>query len=183
MEHEAPIAALEDSRPAVEVLDGNNAGSARDGIRRAILPGSAQESVQPGANRRSGTGSPDYRSLAENKPRSVTRALMFPTFGRGERKGQAVPRWGKNSPVGSASRQQVGDPGSPHHVSSHETDAGNEPAAPRDAQGCPRGMRHASIKTTGDVYVQTIEQSVLNAINSRTRRSSRSGNPPFLMGR
>ena len=23
-------------------------------------------------------------------------ALMFPTFGRGERKGQAVPRWGKN---------------------------------------------------------------------------------------
>jgi hypothetical protein len=23
-------------------------------------------------------------------------ALMFPTFGRGKRKGQAVPRWGKN---------------------------------------------------------------------------------------
>jgi hypothetical protein len=29
-------------------------------------------------------------------------------------------------------------------------------------------LRHASIKTTGDVYVQTIEQSVLAAVNSRT---------------
>ena len=29
-------------------------------------------------------------------------------------------------------------------------------------------LRHASIQTTGDVYVQTIEQSVLQAVNSRT---------------
>jgi integrase len=29
-------------------------------------------------------------------------------------------------------------------------------------------LRHASIKTTGDVYVQTIEQSVLAAVNSHT---------------
>ena len=35
----------------------------------------------------------------------------------------------------------------------------------KDAQG---GLRHASIKTTGDVYVQTIEESVLSAMNSRT---------------
>jgi hypothetical protein len=35
----------------------------------------------------------------------------------------------------------------------------------KDAQGM---LRHASIKTTGDVYVQTIEQSVLQAVNSRT---------------
>ena len=35
----------------------------------------------------------------------------------------------------------------------------------KDAQGA---LRHASIKTTGDVYVQTIEESVLNAMNSRT---------------
>jgi hypothetical protein len=35
----------------------------------------------------------------------------------------------------------------------------------KDAQGV---LRHASIKTTGDVYVQTIEQSVLQAVNSRT---------------
>lgn len=35
----------------------------------------------------------------------------------------------------------------------------------KDTQGM---LRHASIKTTGDVYVQTIEQSVLAAVNSRT---------------
>ncbi len=35
----------------------------------------------------------------------------------------------------------------------------------KDAQGA---LRLASIKTTGDVYVQTIEESVLNAMNSRT---------------
>jgi integrase len=33
----------------------------------------------------------------------------------------------------------------------------------KDAQGA---LRHASIQTTGDVYVQTIEESVPNAINS-----------------
>jgi hypothetical protein len=36
-----------------------------------------------------------------------------------------------------------------------------------DAQGA---LCHASIKTTGDVYVQTIEESVMNAMNSRTIR-------------
>jgi hypothetical protein len=35
----------------------------------------------------------------------------------------------------------------------------------KDTQGI---LRHASITTTGDVYVQTIEQIVLKAVNSRT---------------
>jgi len=35
----------------------------------------------------------------------------------------------------------------------------------KDAQGA---LRHASIRTTGDVYMQTIERSVLAAMNSRT---------------
>ena len=35
----------------------------------------------------------------------------------------------------------------------------------KDTQGM---LRHASIKTTGDVYVQTVEQSVLQSVNSRT---------------
>jgi hypothetical protein len=35
----------------------------------------------------------------------------------------------------------------------------------KDTQGM---LRHASIKTTGDVYVQTIEQTVLAPVNSRT---------------
>jgi hypothetical protein len=37
----------------------------------------------------------------------------------------------------------------------------------KDAQGA---LRHASIRTTGDVYMQTIESSVLNAMNSRTKQ-------------
>jgi hypothetical protein len=32
----------------------------------------------------------------------------------------------------------------------------------------PYALCHASIKAAGDVYVQTIEESVLNAMNSRT---------------
>jgi DNA-binding HxlR family transcriptional regulator len=34
-----------------------------------------------------------WRKLSKD---SSPEALMFPTFGRGERKGQAVPRWGEN---------------------------------------------------------------------------------------
>ena len=34
-----------------------------------------------------------WRKLSKD---SSPDALMFPTFGHGERKGQAVPRWGKN---------------------------------------------------------------------------------------
>ena len=37
----------------------------------------------------------------------------------------------------------------------------------KDAQGA---LRHASIRTTGDVYMQTIESSVLSAMNSRTKQ-------------
>lgn len=35
----------------------------------------------------------------------------------------------------------------------------------KDAQGI---LRHSSIKTTGDIYVHTIERSVVDAVNSRT---------------
>ncbi|MGA2168046.1 MAG: hypothetical protein ABSG62_07515 [Terracidiphilus sp.] len=37
----------------------------------------------------------------------------------------------------------------------------------KDAQGA---LRHASIQTKGDVYMQAIEASVLNAMNSRTKQ-------------
>jgi len=97
-------------------------------------------------------------------------ALMFPTFGRGKRKGQAVPRWGKNfltwrvRPVarklGIPDRLvtfQVMRPTLGTDVQKHGT--------LKDTQGI---LRHASIKTTGDIYVQTIERSVVEAVNSRT---------------
>jgi hypothetical protein len=50
----------------------------------------------------------------------------------------------------------------------------------KDAQGA---LRHASIKTTGDVYVQTIETSVLNAMNSRTMEILADWKPAILDGK
>ena len=97
-------------------------------------------------------------------------ALMFPTFGRGERKGQAVPRWGKNF-LKWRVRPIAHRLGIPAHLVTFQvmrrtlgTDM-QKHGTLKDAQGA---LRHASIKTTGDVYVQTIEQSVLQAVNSRT---------------
>ena len=49
----------------------------------------------------------------------------------------------------------------------------------KDAQGA---LRHASIQTTGDVYVQTIEKSVLNAMNSRTVEILTDWKPAILSG-
>ena len=95
---------------------------------------------------------------------------MFPTFGRGERKGQAVPRWGKNfltwriRPIAL----QLGIPDRLATFQVMRRMLGTDMQKHRtlkDAQGM---LRHASILTTGDVYVQTIEQSVLQAVNSHT---------------
>jgi integrase len=97
-------------------------------------------------------------------------ALMFPTFGRGKRKGQAVPRWGKNFLTWSV-RPIARKLGIPDHLVTFQvmrrtlgTDM-QKHGTLKDTQGI---LRHASITTTGDVYVQTIEQSVLQAVNSRT---------------
>ena len=97
-------------------------------------------------------------------------ALMFPTFGRGERKGQAVPRWGKNY-FKWRIRPVARKVGIPDHLITFQvmrrtlgTDM-QKHGTLKDAQGM---LRHASIKTTGDVYMQAIEQSVLDAVNSRT---------------
>jgi integrase len=95
---------------------------------------------------------------------------MFPTFGRGERKGQAVPRWGKNF-LRWRIRPIARKLGIPDRLVTFQvmrrtlgTDM-QQHGTLKDTQGM---LRHASIKTTGDVYVQTIEQSVLAAVNSRT---------------
>lgn len=97
-------------------------------------------------------------------------ALMFPTFGRGKRKGQAVPRWGKNFLTWRI-RPIARKLGIPDRLVTFQvmrrtlgTDM-QQHGTLKDAQGM---LRHASIRTTGDVYVQTIERSVLAAVNSRT---------------
>ena len=88
---------------------------------------------------------------------------MFPTFGRGERTGQAVPRWGKNflrwrvRPIA----QKLGIPDRLVTFQVMRRTLGTdlqEHGTLKDAQGA---LRHASIRTTGDVYMQTIESSVL----------------------
>lgn len=103
----------------------------------------------------------------------------------GERKGQAVPRWGKNflkwrvRPIArnldipeslitfQVMRRMLGT-----HLQHHGT--------LKDAQGA---LRHASIQTTGDVYVQTIETSVLNAMNSRTTEILADWKPAIVSGK
>ena len=97
-------------------------------------------------------------------------ALMFPTFGRGKRKGQAVPRWGKNFLTWRI-RPIARELGIPDKLVTFQvmrrtlgTDM-QQHGTLKDTQGI---LRHASIRTTGDVYVQRIEASVVAAINSRT---------------
>src|ERR1700722_20749719 len=89
-------------------------------------------------------------------------------FGRGKRKGQAVPRHAKNflkwriRPIAQrlgiptrlitfqVMRRSLGT-----HLSRHGT--------LKDTQGA---LRDASITTTGNVYVQVVEESVMRAVNS-----------------
>jgi integrase len=93
---------------------------------------------------------------------------MFPTFGRGKRKGQAVPRHAKNflkwriRPIAEkleiptrlitfqVMRRSLGT-----HLSAHGT--------LKDAQDA---LRHASITTTDNVYVQVVEENLMRAMNS-----------------
>ncbi len=111
-------------------------------------------------------------------------ALMFPTFGRGERKGQAVPRWGKNfltwrvRPI--AQKLKIPDRLVTFQVMRRTLGTNlQHHGTLKDAQGA---LRHASIQTTGDVYVQTIEKSVLNAMNSRTVQILTDWEPAILSG-
>jgi integrase len=106
------------------------------------------------------------RACADPSPE----ALMFPTFGRGERTGQAVPRWGKNF-LRWRVRPTARKVGIPDNLVTFQvmrrtlgTDL-QEHGTLKDAQGA---LRHASIQTTGNVYMQGIEANVLNAMNSRT---------------
>jgi len=99
-------------------------------------------------------------------------ALMFPTFGRGERKGQAVPRWGKNflrwrvRPIA----RRLGIPESLVTFQVMRRTLGTDLQSHGTLKDAQAILRHASIKTTADVYMQPIEASVFDAVNSRTRK-------------
>jgi len=97
-------------------------------------------------------------------------ALMFPTFGRGERKGQAVPRCGKNfltwrvRPIA----RQLGIPDRLITFQVMRRTLGTDMQSHGTLKDTQSVLRHASIQTTGDVYMQKIDQNVVQAVNSRT---------------
>jgi integrase len=97
-------------------------------------------------------------------------ALMFPTFGRGKRKGQSVPRWAKNflrrriSPIA----QKLGIPDRFITSQVMRRTLGTDMQKHGTWKDTQSMLRPASIQTTGDVYMQTIEKKVLDAVNSRT---------------
>ena len=101
---------------------------------------------------------------------STPDALMFPTFGRGARKGQAVPRWGKNFLAGRirpiARKLGISDRLITFQAMRRTlaTDMQNFGSL-KDIQSM---LRHGSSVTTNDIYVQPIDQNVLQAVNSRT---------------
>ncbi|MEO8737809.1 MAG: hypothetical protein ABI380_14865 [Edaphobacter sp.] len=97
---------------------------------------------------------------------------MFPTFGRGERTGQAVPRDGKNF-LRWRIRPVSRNLGIPDRLVTFqvmrrtmETDMQNHGTL-KDTQGA---LRHASITTTGNVYVQTLDANVARAVTLGLRR-------------
>jgi integrase len=96
-------------------------------------------------------------------------ALMFPTFGRGKRKGQVVPHSSKSF-LRARIRPIAAQLGIPPRLVTFQvmrrtlgTDL-QKHGTLKDAQGA---LRHASISTTGNVYMQQIDESVFKAVNSR----------------
>ena len=95
-------------------------------------------------------------------------ALMFPTFGRGERKGQAVPRDAGNFLVWRIRpvSRKLGIPDRLVTFQVMRRSLGTrlqEHGTLKDTQSV---LRHASITTTGNIYVQVIEANVMWAVNS-----------------
>jgi integrase len=97
--------------------------------------------------------------------------LMFSTFGRKEQKGQLVPYSSKNflrmriRPVA----ERLGIPGRLVTFQVMRRTLGTDlqhHGSLKDAQGA---LRHASITTTGNVYMQAVDESVFRAVNSRAK--------------
>jgi len=98
-------------------------------------------------------------------------ALMFPTFGSGLRKGQVVPRQGKNflkwriHPIAD----KLGIPRKLVTFQVMRRTLGTDMQAHGTMKDAQQILRHASIRTTAEIYMQEIQASVRAAINSRTR--------------
>jgi integrase len=96
---------------------------------------------------------------------------MFPTFGRGLRTGQVVPRQAKNflkwriHPI----TEKLGIPRKLVTFQVMRRTLGTDMQGHGTMKDAQQILRHASIKTTAEIYMQEIQASVRSAINSRTR--------------
>jgi len=109
-----------------------------------------------------------WRSVSKN---TSPDALMFPTFGRGIRKGEVVPRQGRNflkwkiHPIAD----KLGIPRKLVTFQVMRRTLGTDMQGHGTMKDAQQILRHASIKTTAEIYMQEIQASVRSAINSRTR--------------
>lgn len=98
-------------------------------------------------------------------------AFMFGTFGRGERTGSDVPRHGKNflrwriHPIAD----KLGIPTRLVTFQVMRRTLGTDLQKYGTLKDAQRILRHADIKTTGNIYMQAIPDSVMKAINRRTK--------------
>jgi integrase len=98
-------------------------------------------------------------------------AFMFPTFGRGARTGKDVPRQGKNFlhwriyPIA----EKLGIPKRLITFQVLRRTLGTDLQKYGTLKDAQRILRHADIKTTGNVYMQAIPASVMEALNKRTQ--------------
>lgn len=98
-------------------------------------------------------------------------ALMFPTSGRESRTGESVPRHAKNflrwriHPIA----QKLGIPRELVTFQVMRRTLGTDMQQHGSMKDAQQILRHASIRTTANIYMQPIPASVVAAINSRTK--------------
>ncbi len=98
-------------------------------------------------------------------------ALMFPTFGRGRRTGTSVPFHSKNflrckiAPIAD----ELGIPKKLVTFQVMRRTLGTDMQGHGSLKDAQMVLRHASITTTGNVYVQEIAERTVRAINARTK--------------
>ncbi len=98
-------------------------------------------------------------------------AFIFPTFGRGKRQGKAVPRQANNFmryriyPLAD----KLGIPRGLVTFQVMRRTLGTDLQKHGTTKDAQRILRHADINTTGNVYMQEIPESVVEAINARTQ--------------
>jgi integrase len=113
---------------------------------------------------------PMIEAWKEICPDTSPDALMFPTFGRKSRIGQDVPQCSKNFlrwrvfPIA----ERLGIPRRLMTFQVMRRTLGTDLQQFGSMKDAQRILRHADIKTTGNVYVQAIPESVMGAINRRT---------------